>query len=54
MTVSVRFAPSPTGKLHVGNVRAALINRLFAIREGGTYLLRIDDTDLGRSTQESP
>ncbi len=51
MTVTVRFAPSPTGKLHVGNVRTALINWLFAHAEGGTFILRIDDTDVERSTQ---
>ena len=48
----VRFAPSPTGKLHVGNVRTALMNVLFAQAEGGTFVLRIDDTDLERSTAE--
>ncbi|PHR94508.1 MAG: glutamate--tRNA ligase [Robiginitomaculum sp.] len=47
----VRFAPSPTGKLHVGNVRTALINWLFVRGEGGTFILRIDDTDVGRSTK---
>jgi glutamyl-tRNA synthetase len=52
MTVKVRFAPSPTGRLHVGNVRTALINWLFARREGGKFILRIDDTDTERSTQE--
>lgn len=46
----VRFAPSPTGNLHVGNVRTALINWLFARGQGGTFVLRIDDTDLERST----
>ena len=46
----VRFAPSPTGKLHVGNVRTALINWLFAKGQGGTFILRIDDTDTERST----
>ena len=46
----VRFAPSPTGNLHVGNVRTALINWLFAKGQGGTFILRIDDTDLERST----
>lgn len=51
MTVTVRFAPSPTGKLHVGNVRAALWNWLFARSEGGRFILRIDDTDLERSTR---
>lgn len=53
MTVKVRFAPSPTGKLHVGNIRAAVVNWLFAHREGGRFVLRIDDTDLERSTKES-
>ncbi|MEC9250510.1 MAG: glutamate--tRNA ligase [Pseudomonadota bacterium] len=48
----VRFAPSPTGKLHVGNVRTALFNYLFARKAGGTFVLRIDDTDLERSTRE--
>ncbi|MEZ5953131.1 MAG: glutamate--tRNA ligase [Hyphomonas sp.] len=48
----VRFAPSPTGRLHVGNVRTALINWLFAHANGGKFILRIDDTDLERSTQE--
>lgn len=52
MKVTVRFAPSPTGKLHVGNVRAALFNYLFARREGGHFLLRLDDTDSERSTAE--
>jgi len=46
----VRFAPSPTGRLHVGNVRTALINWLFAKGQGGTFILRIDDTDTERST----
>ena len=48
----VRFAPSPTGKLHVGNVRTALINWLFAKGQGGTFILRVDDTDTERSTKE--
>ncbi|MES1198511.1 MAG: glutamate--tRNA ligase [Pseudomonadota bacterium] len=52
MSVRLRFAPSPTGKLHVGNVRTALLNWLFARRENGQMLLRIDDTDLARSTAE--
>ena len=52
MTVKVRFAPSPTGKLHVGNIRAALLNWLFARGQGGQYLLRSDDTDQTRSTPE--
>jgi glutamyl-tRNA synthetase len=51
MTVTVRFAPSPTGKLHVGNVRAALWNWLLARKEGGRFILRIDDTDAARSTK---
>lgn len=52
MNVKVRFAPSPTGLLHVGNARQALINWLFARSRGGCYLLRIDDTDRERSTPE--
>jgi glutamyl-tRNA synthetase len=52
MTVKVRFAPSPTGKLHVGNVRTALANWLYARAQGGRFVLRIDDTDLERSTAE--
>lgn len=51
MTVKVRFAPSPTGKLHVGNIRTALVNWLFAKGQGGTFVLRIDDTDVERSTK---
>ena len=47
----VRFAPSPTGKLHVGNVRTALVNWLYTRREGGEFVLRIDDTDTERSTK---
>ncbi|MEE9347878.1 MAG: glutamate--tRNA ligase [Robiginitomaculum sp.] len=47
----VRFAPSPTGKLHVGNVRTALMNWLFAREAGGKIILRIDDTDMARSTK---
>lgn len=52
MTVTVRFAPSPTGYLHVGNVRTALVNWLFARKQGGRFILRIDDTDLERSKPE--
>jgi len=52
MSVIVRFAPSPTGRLHVGNVRTALLNYLFVSEQGGEFILRIDDTDIGRSTQE--
>ena len=48
----VRFAPSPTGRLHVGNVRTALMNVLFVEANKGTFILRIDDTDLERSTAE--
>jgi len=49
----VRFAPSPTGYLHIGGARTALFNYLLARKEGGTFVLRIEDTDVGRSTQES-
>ena len=49
----VRFAPSPTGQLHVGNARTALFNWLLAKRHGGTFILRIEDTDAARSTRES-
>jgi glutamyl-tRNA synthetase len=52
-SVVTRFAPSPTGRLHVGNIRTALHNRLFALRHGGSFLLRIDDTDAARSTAEN-
>ncbi|SNS85373.1 glutamate--tRNA ligase [Sphingopyxis indica] len=52
MTVTTRFAPSPTGHLHVGNVRTALHNWLWARKHGGRFLLRIDDTDLERSKEE--
>lgn len=52
MTVRVRFAPSPTGRIHVGNIRTALITWLFARRNNGHYLLRIDDTDVERSKKE--
>ena len=52
MTVVTRFAPSPTGRLHVGNIRTALHNFLFARKEGGSFILRIDDTDRERSTDE--
>jgi glutamyl-tRNA synthetase len=48
----VRFAPSPTGHIHIGNTRVALLNALYARREGGTFILRFDDTDLARSKQE--
>jgi len=52
MSVVTRFAPSPTGRLHVGNIRTALHNYLFAKRQGGIFLLRIDNTDRERSTEE--
>jgi glutamyl-tRNA synthetase len=48
----VRFAPSPTGRLHIGNLRPALLNWLYALKRDGTFILRYDDTDLARSTQE--
>jgi len=48
---TVRYAPSPTGRLHLGNARPALLNWLFALRTGGTYVLRLDDTDRERSTE---
>ncbi|MES2472975.1 MAG: glutamate--tRNA ligase family protein, partial [Pseudomonadota bacterium] len=51
MSITVRFAPSPTGLLHVGNARTALLNWLFAKKLGGRFLLRIDDTDAARSTK---
>ena len=50
--IKVRFAPSPTGNLHVGNLRTALVNYLFARAAGGVFMLRIDDTDTERSTPE--
>ena len=52
MTIRVRFAPSPTGYLHVGGARTALFNWLYARHEGGQFLLRIEDTDKARSTDE--
>ena len=52
MSVIVRFAPSPTGLLHAGNARTALLNFLFARKMGGKFLLRIDDTDMARSKPE--
>ncbi len=53
MTVRVRFAPSPTGDLHVGSARSALFNYLFARAKGGVYILRIEDTDEARNKQEA-
>jgi nondiscriminating glutamyl-tRNA synthetase len=49
VTVRTRFAPSPTGRLHLGNVRAAAFNWLLARQKGGTFILRIEDTDVGRN-----
>src|ERR1700692_1650514 len=53
MTIRTRFAPSPTGLLHIGGARTALFNFLFARHMGGEFLLRIEDTDKARSTQEA-
>jgi glutamyl-tRNA synthetase len=53
MTIRTRFAPSPTGFLHIGGVRTALFNWLLARRHGGTFLLRIDDTDADRNIEEA-
>lgn len=50
--MKVRFAPSPTGLLHIGNIRTALVNWLYARQRGGTFLLRLDDTDAERSRRE--
>ena len=52
MTVRTRFAPSPTGYLHLGGARTALFSWLYAIKHGGQFNLRIEDTDLARSTEE--
>lgn len=52
MTVTVRFAPSPTGRIHIGNTRTALLNFLFAKNAGGRFVLRFDDTDRERSKDE--
>jgi glutamyl-tRNA synthetase len=53
MSVRVRFAPSPTGHLHVGGARTAIFNWLFAKHHGGTFIIRVEDTDQARSTRES-
>ncbi len=53
MNVRVRFAPSPTGKLHIGNARTAIMNWVFARHENGQFILRIEDTDIDRSSEES-
>ena len=52
MTVTVRFAPSPTGNIHIGNARTALFNWLFALKNDGRFVLRLEDTDVARSKQE--
>ncbi len=52
MTTILRFAPSPTGRIHIGNVRTAVLNYLFAQKSGGRFILRLDDTDRERSTEE--
>ena len=51
--IKVRFAPSPTGFLHLGNVRAALLNYLFAKKKNGSFILRIEDTDKTRNMDEA-
>src|SRR6058998_1760088 len=53
MKVRVRFAPSPTGFLHIGGARTALFNWLYARHAGGTFILRIEDTDVARNTREA-
>src|SRR5690349_11961489 len=53
MEVRTRFAPSPTGYLHIGGVRTALFNWLFARKHGGKFILRIDDTDAGRNVESA-
>ena len=53
MTVRTRFAPSPTGSLHIGNVRSGLFAYLYARHHHGQFILRIDDTDRERSTKQS-
>jgi glutamyl-tRNA synthetase len=53
LTVITRFAPSPTGFLHIGGARTALFNWLYARHHGGTFLLRVEDTDRARSTHEA-
>jgi len=53
LEVRTRFAPSPTGYLHIGGARTALFNWLFARHHKGKFILRIEDTDMARSTEES-
>lgn len=52
MTTCVRFAPSPTGRLHIGNIRTAILNYMLAVKSDGQFMLRLDDTDQERSTEE--
>src|SRR5579871_6140213 len=52
MPAVTRFAPSPTGSLHLGNARTALFSRLWAVRSGGRFILRIEDTDVERSRRQ--
>ena len=52
--IRTRFAPSPTGRMHVGNLRTALYTYLIAKHEGGYFVLRIEDTDQGRYCEEAP
>ena len=52
MSTVTRFAPSPTGELHIGGVRTALFNYVYAKKKNGKFLIRIEDTDLERSTKE--
>jgi glutamyl-tRNA synthetase len=52
MSVTVRFAPSPTGRIHAGNIRTALLNWMFAQQREGRFVFRLDDTDRERSTEE--
>ncbi len=52
MTVTTRFAPSPTGRIHVGNIKTALHSWLWAKKHGGKFILRLDDTDVERSSEE--
>src|SRR5688500_926283 len=53
MPIVTRFAPAPTGRLHVGNIRTAIHNWLWARKHGGRFILRFDDTDRARSSEES-
>src|SRR5690606_23134381 len=53
MSIRTRFAPSPTGMLHIGGVRTALFSWLYARRHGGVFVLRVEDTDRERSTEEA-